>query len=59
MPIVISKSLNFLLAKFTLKAGRIYPQEINLPPLRIPALNLSKLLGVQPSNLARLIADTG
>ena len=37
MPIVIGKSVNFLLAKLTPKAGQIYPQ------LRIPAIDVFKL----------------
>ena len=30
MPIVTGKSVNFLLTKFTPKAGQIYPQGVNL-----------------------------
>ena len=33
MPIVVSKIMNFLPTEFTPKAGQIYPQEINLPPI--------------------------
>ena len=33
MPIVIDKSVNFLLTKFIPKAGQIYPQGVNLPPV--------------------------
>ena len=36
MPIVIGKNVNFLLIKFTPKAGQIYPQGVNLPPVKNP-----------------------
>ena len=36
MPIVIGKSVNFLLTKFTPKTGQIYPQGVNLPPVKNP-----------------------
>ena len=36
MPIVIGTSVNFLLTKFTPKAGQIYLQGVNLPPVENP-----------------------
>ena len=36
MPIVIGKSVNFLLTQFTPKAGQIYPQGANLPTVKNP-----------------------
>ena len=36
MPIVMNKSVNLLLTKFTPKAGQIYPQGVNLPPVKNP-----------------------
>ena len=39
MPIVIGKSVKFLLTKFTHKTGQIYFQEVNLPPVKNPCFN--------------------
>ena len=36
MSVVIGKSVNFLLTKFTPKAGQIYPQGVKLPPVENP-----------------------
>ena len=40
MPIVIGKSVNFLPTKFTPKAGQIYSQGVNLPPVKNPCVNV-------------------
>ena len=44
MPIVIGKSVNFLLTKFTPKAGQIYLQREIQPRLKTPALSIYRCL---------------
>ena len=44
MPIVVGKSVNFLLTKFTPKAGQIYPQGVNLTPVDTPVLEPMRLI---------------